>query len=272
MEEFEEPTLSYEEILSEINGRRREEKKNTINKERTNRERVSENNSAAPQRRNTMVANKREINTRQNGFGVRKIENRNAQNKAVAEVQESENAPSAQNIQKRNFRKSNNSFPPRREKVAEDKANQEITSKRPPLHKNTSRRTPKVDVNADDESAKEQPQRNTRRSRIAKEVAKTIKRENLKTNTKTAQNMPIETANGSKIKFFDTADKKQQLASRGGRRGASKKMNLQAKEEEEINPEFLVERDPHNLKVMFLGGVGEIGKNMTVLESSWTRV
>jgi len=262
MEEFEEPTLSYEEILSEINGRRKEEKKNTINKERTNAGRVSENKPATPQKRNTTVANKRE-NTARN-YGAHKT--RIAQSQAGTEAPKSENAPSAQSVQKRNYRKNDNSFSPRKEKSADERTTQEKAPKRTPLHKNANHKTPQADTTTSVENAKEQPKRNTRRSRIAKEVAKTIKRENLKTNAKEARHMPIETASGSKIKFFDTADTRQQLASRGGRRGVSKRTNLQAKDEEEINPEFLVERDPHNLKVMFLGGVGEIGKNMTVLE------
>lgn len=67
--------------------------------------------------------------------------------------------------------------------------------------------------------------------------------------------------NTKKIRYFDSVETMQQLASRGGKRGAGKKTVVK-----EENPEFNVERDPNNLKVMFLGGVGEIGKNMTVLE------
>ncbi len=65
-----------------------------------------------------------------------------------------------------------------------------------------------------------------------------------------------------KIRYFDSPESAQQLASRGGRRGVMKK--TPATEDED--PRYNVVRDPNNLKVMFLGGVGEIGKNMTVLE------
>ncbi len=69
--------------------------------------------------------------------------------------------------------------------------------------------------------------------------------------------------NGKKIRYFDSADTAQQLQSRGGRRGAVKR---KVDDEQELGAEYNVERNPYNLKVMFLGGVGEIGKNMTVLE------
>ena len=85
-----------------------------------------------------------------------------------------------------------------------------------------------------------------------------------KLETKQTAKKQLETQNEKKIRYFDSVETAQQLASRGGRRGATKKLIEIAEEPEDTH--FSVKRDPNNLKVMFLGGVGEIGKNMTVLE------
>ena len=265
MEEFEEPTLSYEEILSEIKGRRKDERNNTQNKEKANKANI-ENKTNSFSKRPLGVSNKRENSARQDNFGARKIEKRNAQKKAGEDVHSVEKTSIAKTVPKKSANKNDNRSA-RKEKGTSEIIEIGKSKTKTQSARNFSNRKGSKTEKKPDESAKEQLKaKNTRKNRIAKEVAKTIKRENIKNNAKNAKNMPVETASGSKIKFFDTEDTKQQLASRGGRRGASKKIKISAKDEEEVNPEFLVERDPKNLKVMFLGGVGEIGKNMTVLE------
>lgn len=234
MEDIEEPTLSYEEIVSEINSRKKEQKNTTLNK-------MDVKNKKEENKKNFELKNK----TPQN-----KIYNSKKSNEHASKQDKRANTSEQKNKNdKKNFGQVKTNAPKKNANVRQESKNN--TKVRDTQTKATKRG-----------SSNEQPKKNTHKNKLAKEVAKITKRE--KANNKTAT--VVQTENGSKIRYFDTAESKQQLASRGGRRGMGKKGQTTNKEEVEINPEFLVERDPKNLKVMFLGGVGEIGKNMTVLE------
>lgn len=260
MKEIDEPTLSYEEILSEIKGRRKEDKKNTINKDRTN-EKL--NNT-----REGVIADKNSNNARPNNHPARKADKRPVKVDNAGESGQTNNKAS-------NAKVGNKRNAPRKDKFHSNHQTKELAAARQPKsvvpQKENSKKQPatgkqptaaKQSVVSKQPAASKQAQPNKRGNKNKNVNPKLTARDKAKAD----KNKPIETANGSKIRFFDTADTKQQLASRGGRRGASKRKMPQDNKEEEINPEFLVERDPNNLKVMFLGGVGEIGKNMTVLE------
>ncbi len=260
MKEIDEPTLSYEEILSEIKGRRKEDKKNTINKDRTN-EKI--NNT-----REDAITNKNSNSARPNNHSARKADKRPVKVDNAGESGQTNNKAS-------NAKVGNKRNAPRKDKFHSNHQTKELAAARQPKsvapQKENSKKQPatgkqptaaKQPVVSKQPATSKQAQPNKRGNKNKNVNPKLPARDKAKAD----KNKPIETANGSKIRFFDTADTKQQLASRGGRRGASKRKMPQDNKEEEINPEFLVERDPNNLKVMFLGGVGEIGKNMTVLE------
>lgn len=260
MKEIDEPTLSYEEILSEIKGRRKEDKKNTINKDRTN-EKL--NNP-----REGVIANKNSNNARPNNHPACKANKRPVKAENASESGQTNNKAS-------NAKVGNKRNAPRKDKFNSNHQTRELAAVRQPKsvapQKESSKKQPatgkqpsatKQPVVSKQPAASKQAQPNKRGNKNKNVNPKLTARDKAKVD----KNKPIETANGSKIRFFDTVDTKQQLASRGGRRGAGKRKMPQDNKEEEINPDFLVERDPNNLKVMFLGGVGEIGKNMTVLE------
>lgn len=245
MKDIDEPTLSYEEILSEIKGRRKEEKNKISNKERVN------GSSGVEIDKNLGARTKREINKHQPKQNAQQV----GKHKNASKELPKQNLDNNNNRVNANNKKNNNS---RKDKFRGNNNVKENASGA--QHKNNLKKTSQI-VNVSSNEQIDKPKKNSK-NKTKKENIKETKREKIKVD----KSKTIETAGGSKIRFFDTADAKQQLASRGGRRGAGKRKINAVNEEEEINPDFLVERDPNNLKVMFLGGVGEIGKNMTVLE------
>lgn len=261
--EIEEPEMSYEDIVKEIANR----KNSATNVDYNNKVRAPSNDTPAKNVEPRASNNRRPRfqNDKMSGDEAQAKTNRFNKNRKTFDNRNKSENVSAENAQTTKTPRA------RTNKVNKtDKA--ESATKKTNFVKNKpqTRSAKTAEVASSAKTNQQNAQQNAKiTAKNTKSSAKTNKTatksvKTAKTVSGNETNAPAQ--NQKQIRYFNNEEGKRQLASsRMAKRASSTKLARLSKVKED-DDEFDVPRDPNNLKVMFLGGVGEIGKNMTVLE------